>query len=139
MRLGLLVLGSTAAWSGVSAFLLPRAVPTARTFQKAVADGQDEKSQGLSWQESLELLIVPTTPLPQRQILLQVSGYGCRPRSFLYHFGGVLVTVLSSCLRLQNVLSRAPEIKKDVEDAIQNRNVDGLLTEGVKAVVRHDS
>ena len=36
----------------------------------------------------------------------------------------------------QDVVSRAPEIRKDVEEAIREGSVDGLLTDGVKAVVR---
>jgi hypothetical protein len=72
MRLGLFVLCGTAAWSSVGAFLIPRTSPGIKTLSKAATNSQDEKTQGLSWQESLELLIVPTTPLPQRQILLQV-------------------------------------------------------------------
>jgi hypothetical protein len=36
----------------------------------------------------------------------------------------------------QAVVSRAPEIRKDVEEAIREGSVDGLLTDGVKAVVR---
>ena len=36
----------------------------------------------------------------------------------------------------QDVVARAPEIRKDVEEAIREGSVDGLLTDGVKAVVR---
>jgi hypothetical protein len=39
----------------------------------------------------------------------------------------------------QDVISRAPEIKRDVEVAIREGSVDGLLTEGVKAVVSLDA
>jgi hypothetical protein len=43
---------------------------------------------------------------------------------------------LSSHRRTQDVVARAPEIRRDVEEAIKEGSVDGLLTDGVKAVVR---
>jgi len=39
-------------------------------------------------------------------------------------------------LHHQDVVSRAPEIRSDVEEAISEGSIDGLLTDGVKAVVR---
>lgn len=94
MRLGLFVLCGTAAWSSVGAFLIPRTSPGIKTLSKAATNSQDEKTQGLSWQESLELLIVPTTPLPQRQILLQVRMIMRSPSS---PFPGSLTCFSTPC------------------------------------------
>lgn len=68
---GLLLFGSVACFCVSESFVLHHA-PGRHARMAAVREGEGEK-KGLSWQESLELLIVPTTPLPQRQILLQVS------------------------------------------------------------------
>lgn len=76
-RLLLRLLAATAllAASTTTAFLLPaRRAPTTPTRLPAAADGGAgaREKKPLSWQESLELLISPTTSLAQRQVLLQV-------------------------------------------------------------------
>ncbi|EWM28188.1 soul heme-binding protein [Nannochloropsis gaditana] len=88
------------------AFWLPSRLPP-RVAVSNVVRLEATKSKGeLSWQESLELLMSPTTGMAQRQVLFQ------------------------------DVVSRAPEIRKDVEEAIREGSVDGLLTDGIKAVRR---
>jgi len=60
-----------------SAFLLPSASPTysRRATASSVVRMEGTKAkEALSWQESLELLISPTTTLAQRQVLFQVPG-----------------------------------------------------------------
>jgi len=56
-----------------TAFLLPSATKAPQRQPLHAASGSREK-RPLSWQESLELLLSPTTPMAQRQVLLQVGG-----------------------------------------------------------------
>lgn len=50
--------------------------------------------------------------------------------------GDIDLTHTPPCTHTQDVVSRGPEIRKDVEEALRDGNVDGLLTDGVKAVRR---
>ena len=90
---------------GMTTAFLPPPMPSQHRMSSSKLYAST-REKPLSWQESLELLLSPTTSLSQRQILFQ------------------------------NVVARAPEIRKDVEDAIKDGSVDGLLTDGVKAVRR---
>ena len=127
---------------GGSAFLLPS--PTRSSSMPLQATGGSKTKEPLTWQESLELLISPTTTLAQRQVLFQVHKYlrvacarsvlGCSSGSNAMHSSSHSPPTQPT--PPQDVVSRAPEIRKDVEEAIREGSVDGLLTDGVKAVVR---
>lgn len=60
--------------AAATAFLVPSAPasPSSTRLQANTGSSQQREKRPLSWQESLELLISPTTPMAQRQVLLQV-------------------------------------------------------------------
>jgi hypothetical protein len=64
------------SWAAVAAGFLtarPAAQGRGAAGRAFASKASSSREKPLSWQESLELLLVPTTPLAQRQVLLQVS------------------------------------------------------------------